>query len=138
MLMRRSPIFLIAAVAIIVWRIGAVGGAAGAGGNYVGTTSQGLPITFTASSSSVDDITFTWQALCADGQTHTNSIAIGGGSINGGAFSASGVLNTGGQATVTGQVSGTTASGQLSRSGPTAFGTNCTDTGVNWTAHREG
>ncbi len=137
MLLRLSPILVVAVIAVAIWRIASPGGSA-VGGNYVGTTSQGLPITFTASSSSVDNITFTWQALCADRQRHTNSISIGGASINGGAFSASGILNTGGQATVTGQVSGTSASGQLSRSGPTAFGTNCTDNGVTWTAHRLG
>ncbi len=138
MLMRRSPILLIASLVLVVWRLGVLGGAPGAGASYVGSTSQGLPITFSTTSGGVSDITFGWQAVCADGRTHTNSITLGSASLDSGAFATAGVLNTGGQASVSGQVSGANASGQLSRSGPTAFGTNCTDDGVSWTAHRTG
>lgn len=136
MLTRRAPVLLaIAALALVVWRAGLLGGNTSTSTSYVGTTSQGLPISFTATSSSADNITFTWQAACSDGQTHTNSIDVGNVPISAGAFSTSGTLNTGGQVSVSGQVSGSTASGQLSRSGPTAFGTDCTDSGVTWTAH---
>ena len=138
---RRSPALLIVALALVLWRAGVFthsSGTVAGGSTYVGTTSQGLPISFTASSSQVSDITFAWTAHCADGQTHTNSIEIGGASIASGAFSSSGTLNTGGQASVSGQISGANASGRLSRSGPTAFGTDCTDNGVTWTARSTG
>ena len=103
-----------------------------------GATSQGLPISFSTTSGSVENITFGWRARCADGHTHTNSIDIGSAPIVARAFSTSGIVNTGGQAAVSGHLSGSSASGELSRSGPTAFGTNCTDDDVAWTAHASG
>ncbi len=113
-------------------------GPAGDAGAYVGTTSQGLPISFIVTGNSVESIQFGWRATCADGHSHTNGIELGGTSIASGVFAATGVLDTGASASVTGKVVGATASGSLSRSGPSAFGTNCTDTGVAWTAHRTG
>ena len=142
---RNSYIFLIAALALVVWRLGLLGGShsgagvgSGGGTSYVGTTSQGLPISFSATSNQVQSITFAWSASCADGQTHTNTIEVGGAPINSGSFTTSGTLNTGGLASVSGRITASGASGQLSRSGPTAFGTNCTDDGVTWTAHSTG
>ena len=107
-------------------------------GSYVGATSQGLPISFTVTATSVQSIQFGWQATCADGQSHSNTILLGGTSIASGAFAASGTLDTGASSSVSGKVVGENASGTLSRSGPSAFGTNCTDTGVAWTARRSG
>lgn len=50
-------------------------------GSFAGTTAQGLPISFTVTSNAVDSIMFTWQAMCADGQTHTNTIVLGSASL---------------------------------------------------------
>jgi hypothetical protein len=106
--------------------------------DFVGTTSQGLPISFTVTSTSVESIQFAWRALCSDGQTHSNTIALGGASIASGNFSASGRLDTGASSALSGHVSGRTATGQLSRSGPSAFGTNCSATDVRWSAQALG
>jgi hypothetical protein len=109
-----------------------------ASGDYVGTTSQGLPISFTVTPTSVESIQFSWRAICADGKSHLNTIVLGSTSIKSGAFSASGTLDTGASSSVSGKVTGDTASGRLSRSGPSAFGTNCSDTGVTWHAYVSG
>jgi len=141
---RTSPFWLVAVLVVVVWRLGLFSGShpaasTGSGGtSFVGTTSQGLPISFTATSGGVQDITFVWSAKCADGQTHSNTIELGGAPINSGSFAASGTLNTGGLASVGGHITGSSASGRLSRSGATAFGTDCTDAGVTWTAHATG
>ena len=50
-------------------------------GTYAGTTSQGLPITFTVSRNAVLSIDFGWRARCADGRKHVNTISGGGGRI---------------------------------------------------------
>ena len=107
-------------------------------GNFAGTTSQGLPISFTVTSNSVDSITFTWQALCADGQNHINTIVLGSAQLAAGRFATGGTLNTGASSSVSGKLQGDTASGVLSRSGPSVFGTDCTANGVAWQAHRVG
>jgi hypothetical protein len=104
-------------------------------GKYKGKTSQGLPISFTVSSTAVASINFRWRARCADGRKHSNTIIAGGGPLHNGRFSLGGTLNTGGTAHVAGQLKGSTASGTLSRSGPSAFGTNCLAAGVKWHAH---
>jgi hypothetical protein len=102
---------------------------------FSGTTSQGLPINFSVTATSVRSLSFSWTALCADGQHHTNSIFGGDALLNQGSFSMGGTLNTGGTFQVDGVVNGTTASGTLSRSGPSAFGTfDCTASGVTWQA----
>ena len=101
---------------------------------YAGTTEQGLPIAFVVSKGAVNEVRFGWRARCQDGQVHTNSIALAGGPIRDGAFRVSGVLETGGVAHVVGTVSGTTASGHLSRSKGSSFGTNCRATGIAWHA----
>lgn len=102
---------------------------------FRGTTSQGLPISFTTTSTAVLSLSFDWTALCADGQTHTNTISAGGGEIHNGSFSLGGTLNTGGTFHVDGTVTGTSASGTLSRSGPSAFNTDCLADGVTWQAN---
>ena len=141
---RTSPLWLVAVLVVVVWRLGVFSGShpavrAGAGGtSFVGTTSQDLPISFSATADEVQDVTFVWSASCADGQTHSNTIELGGAAIDSGSFTASGVLDTGGLASVAGRISGGSASGRLSRSGATAFGTDCTDAGVTWTAHATG
>jgi hypothetical protein len=45
-----------------------------------------------------------------------------------------GVLNTGGLFRIKGKVGPTRASGRLSRSGSTAFGTSCSAKGLKWRA----
>ncbi|HYV14523.1 MAG TPA: LamG-like jellyroll fold domain-containing protein [Conexibacter sp.] len=105
-------------------------------GHYSGTTSQGLPISFTVGQSSVQDVDFRWRAHCADGRVHTNGILLGGGTpIRRGRFSVGGVLDTGGHAHVSGKLSGSTAKGRLSRWGNSAFNTSCPARGVRWHAH---
>lgn len=106
--------------------------------DFLGTTSQGLPISFTVTPTLVQSIQFAWRAVCSDGQTHSNTIVLGSASITSGNFSTSGTLNTGAASAVSGHVSGRTAAGQLSRSGPSAFGTNCSATGVKWGAQALG
>ena len=102
---------------------------------FSGTTSQGLPISFAVSRTRVISLSFDWTAYCADGQHHSNSIFAGDGPLNQGAFSLGGILNTGGTFQVDGVVNGTTATGTLSRSGASAFGTfDCSATGVTWQA----
>ncbi len=102
---------------------------------YKGTTSQGLPISFIATPTAILSLDYGWTALCADGQTHSNTISAGGGPIDNGSFSLGGILNTGGTFHVDGTLNGTSASGTLSRSGPSAFGTfDCTASGVTWDA----
>jgi hypothetical protein len=111
---------------------------ASSAGSFAGTTSQGLPISFTVTSSSVDSIMFTWEAVCADAQSHTNSIVLGNTLLAGGTFATSGTLDTGASSSVSGKIQGDTAAGVFSRSGPSVFGTDCTDNGVSWRAHRVG
>ena len=102
--------------------------------SYAGTTSQGLPVTIVATSNAVLEFSFGWRAPCADGQVRSNSISIGGAPIRDGSFSFDSVLETGGVAQVEGKIDGDSASGTLSRSKGTAFGINCTATGVDWHA----
>jgi hypothetical protein len=102
---------------------------------FSGTTSQGLPINFSVTATSVNSLSFGWTALCADGQHHTNSIFAGDALLNQGSFTMGGTLNTGGTFQVDGVVNGTTAAGTLSRSGPSAFSAfDCTASGVTWQA----
>ena len=105
---------------------------------FVGTTSQGLPISFTVTSASVDSIQFAWRAVCSDNQTHSNTIVLGSAPLTSGNFSASGKLNTGAFSAMSGHVSGRTAAGELSRSGPSAFGTDCVAAHVRWRAQALG
>lgn len=103
--------------------------------SYTGTTSQGLPITFTATSDMVQSLNFGWRAKCTDGQVHTNTISLGSAPISDGSFSLGGTLNTGGVAHVEGKIDGDTASGELSRSRGSSFNTDCVATGISWEAH---
>ena len=102
---------------------------------YSGTTSQGLPISFAATGRAVLTVSFDWRARCEDGQIHRNTIRLGGAPIQDGSFVIDGNLTTGGVAHVEGTVKGNKASGHLSRSKGSAFGTNCLATGISWTAH---
>jgi len=103
-------------------------------GAFDGSTSQGLPISFFVTPSGVGSVQFEWRAKCDDGHTHTNEIVLGDGQLRSGAFSVGGTLNTGADAEVNGTVHGDTASGELSRSGPSAFGTDCLAAGISWHA----
>jgi hypothetical protein len=104
-------------------------------GTYVGTTSQGLPITIIVGRTSVDGISFHWRARCADGRVHTNEIVLGGGNIRHRRFSVGGTLNTGARARISGKLRGSHASGRLSRRGNSAFDTVCVARGIRWQAH---
>lgn len=112
----------------------AAAGGAAAEGRYVGETGQGLPISFVVTGTAVHDVRFGWTARCDDGQVHTNSIALPGGEIRSGEFSSGGALETGGIADVEGSFDGPQASGELSRSQGSAFGTDCRATGITWSA----
>jgi hypothetical protein len=102
--------------------------------SYAGTTSQGLPVTMIATPNAVLEFTFGWRGRCADGQVRSNSIRIGGAPIRDGSFTFDSVLETGGVAQVEGKIEGNSVSGTLSRSKGTAFGVNCTVSGVSWQA----
>ncbi len=113
---------------------GAPSGASGVQ-SFVGTTDQSLPITFAVVGNTVESVRFGWRAKCDDGQVHSNTIALGSAPIQDGSFSVSGTLTTGGYGQVDGKIDGDSASGTLSRSKGSAFGTNCVATGVTWEAH---
>jgi hypothetical protein len=104
-------------------------------GDYRGTTSQGLPIFFTATATSVEDVVFGWRAKCADGHVHTNTIGLGGTELRHGRFSVRGLLTTGGRARVVGRLEDGRARGRLSRWAGSAFGTVCVARGIGWHAH---
>ncbi len=104
-------------------------------GSYEGTTSQGLPISFTVTPTSVEDVFFGWRARCADGHVHTNGIVLGGTGIRDARFSVRGLLTTGGRAHVVGRLNGRNARGRLSRWAGSAFNTDCVARGIGWHAH---
>lgn len=104
-------------------------------GDYQGTTSQGLPIFFTVTPTSVEDVVFGWRARCADGRVHTNMIDLDGARIDHRRFSVRGLLTTGGRAHVIGRLSGGRARGRLSRWAGSAFNTDCVARGIGWHAH---
>jgi hypothetical protein len=105
-------------------------------GTYTGLTSQGLPVSLEVGETAVEFFHFRWRALCADGQTHTNGIFLGESEpFVGGRFSYDRILNTGARARVSGELEGKQASGTLSRSGGSAFGTDCLAEGITWQAH---
>lgn len=103
-------------------------------GIYSGTTSQGLPIVLKVQGHRVLSVYFAWRARCKDGKAHTNTIEVGGSRVRRGRFSIAGRLNTGGFARVTGRLRGGRAQGKLSRTGASAFNTDCLATGVRWRA----
>ena len=107
-------------------------------GTYEGRTSQGLPISFTVTEGSVEDVSFGWRARCADGRVHTNSIGLGGAQIDRQRFSVRGLLFTGGRAHVVGRLDGARARGRLSRWAGSAFDTVCVARGVGWHAQLVG
>jgi len=104
-------------------------------GTYAGITSQGLPISFTVTETSVENVSFVWRARCADGRTHTNGIGLGGARVERGRFSVRGRLFTGGRAHVVGRLNGGRARGRLSRWAGSAFDTVCVARGIGWRAH---
>jgi hypothetical protein len=108
---------------------------ASGGRAYEGATSQGLPISFTVIDTAIEDVEFGWRARCADGRVHTNAIGLGGATIRDGRFSVRGLLTTGGRAHVVGRLSGSEASGRLSRWAGSAFNTDCVARGIEWHAH---
>jgi hypothetical protein len=103
-------------------------------GRYAGETSQGLPVSFVVAGTQVREISFGWRARCDDGQVHANTIALPGGGIHYRVFSSGGQLETGGIAHIAGKFDGEQASGELSRSRGSAFGTDCRATGIDWNA----
>ncbi len=143
---RRPPGAALAALLLSALTIAACGDGGGstvaAGGkpvpgSYVGVTSQGLPISFVVTPGEVSSVRFAWRARCADGQVHTNTIALDRARIHYGVFSLGGLLETGGIAHVDGKLSGSEASGVLSRRRGTAFGTNCRATDITWHAQAQ-
>ncbi len=102
---------------------------------FVGTTDQGLQISFGVVANTVNGVRFGWRAKCDDGQVHSNTIALGSAPVQDGSFSVSGTLTTGGYGQVDGKIDGDSASGTLSRSHGSAFNTNCVAKDVSWTAH---
>jgi hypothetical protein len=101
---------------------------------YSGTTEQGLPFVFSATQSSVVQLSFEWRAPCADGRMRSNGIRLGAASIRNGSFSFDSTLQTGGIAQVEGAIHGDRASGTFSRSKGTSFGIDCRISGVHWDA----
>jgi hypothetical protein len=79
-------------------------------------------------------LTFDWRAPCADGEVRSNSIRLGGASIQNGSFSFDSTLETGGVTQVEGAIQGDRASGTFSRNG-TSFGIDCEVSDVHWDAH---
>lgn len=103
-------------------------------GAYSGVTSEGLPIDLSVANGTITQIRFGWRARCADGEVHENVIDIPGRQLRNGVFSVRAKLETGGIARVDGTVDGQGAHGTLSRTRGSAFGTNCTATGITWLA----
>ena len=101
---------------------------------YTGTTEQGLPFVFTATPTSVVQLSFEWRAPCVDGRMRSNGIRLGAASIRNGSFSFDSTLQTGGVAQVEGAIQGDRASGTFSRSKGTSFGIDCEISGVHWDA----
>jgi hypothetical protein len=105
---------------------------------YVGSTSQGIPVTMDTSEQGVTDFTFYWRSRCSDHKIHVNGIDAGGGSAtpvsSKGKFSIHGVLNTGGFFRIKGTIKPSRAFGTLTRHGKTAFGVNCRIPTVHWRA----
>jgi hypothetical protein len=132
------PIVVLTAGLIALGGSSAVSASSGSkvlGGQYVGRTSQGEPISFLVGAGQVvNSIQFTWKAKCADGTVRANVILLGGTRLAGNTFSTSGSLNTGGVSAIAGVFQSATASGSFSRTGSTSFGVNCTDNAVGWTA----
>ena len=108
-------------------------------GSYVGATSQGLPVALEVGPTTVRAFYYRWRALCEDGQTHENGIILDEPTlISEGRFSYDRILTTGARAEVSGQLSGSTASGTLSRSGGSAFNTDCVARDITWQARLGG
>jgi hypothetical protein len=87
--------------------------------------------------SAVVELTFDWRAPCADGEVRSNSIRLGGASIQNGSFSFDSTLETGGVTQVEGAIQGDRASGTFSRSKGTSFGIDCEVSDVHWDARAD-
>jgi hypothetical protein len=103
---------------------------------YNGTTAQGLHISFTRTGSAVSDIQFEWSGTCNDGHEHQSLITISGAHLSSGAFSDTDTLPSQGHATVSGTIAGSSATGTLSRTGPSIYGTDCDIAPISWSASR--
>ena len=101
---------------------------------FSGSTEQGLPFAFAATSNAVVQLAFGWRATCADGNVRSNSIRLGSASIRNGSFSFDSTLETGGVTQVEGVIRGDHASGTFSRSRGTSFGVDCAVSNVHWEA----
>lgn len=107
-------------------------------GLYSGTTSQGLPIFISVRRTSIGSVFVRWRARCADGKVHTNAISFPGERIRHGRFSFRRTLETGGAVRMSGEIRGVRASGTLSRTGASAFGTKCAAKRIGWSARAAG
>lgn len=92
---------------------------------------------FAVTPSAVVELTFGWRAPCADGEVRSNSIRLGGASIQNGSFSFDSTLETGGVTQVEGAIQGDRASGTFSRSKGTSFGIDCQVSDVHWDARAD-
>lgn len=137
---RLGIVLLVFTALAIVPQVGLAQPVATAGGpvEYVGATSQGLPVELVTTPRGVTSFIFFWRARCSDGRIHANEIDASPSAatpIDGrGRFSMSGTLNTGGLFQVRGKIRNGRASGRLSRHGPTAFGTECRTPSLKWHA----
>lgn len=107
-------------------------------GSYTGTTGQGLPIFMGVGRTGVDSVYFRWRAKCADGEVHTSAIVLIRARVRRGRFSFDRRLRTGGRVHLSGRLRGVRASGVLSRTGPSAFGTKCKVKKTRWRARVSG
>lgn len=107
-------------------------------GTYTGTTSQGLPIFVSVGRTSIRSVFFRWRIRCADGKVHTNAISFQGERIRRGRFSFGSTLETGGSVRMSGRIRDARASGTLSRTGASAFGTKCAARKIGWSARASG
>jgi Concanavalin A-like lectin/glucanases superfamily len=107
-------------------------------GVYTGTTSQGLPIFVGVGRRSIQSVFFRWRVRCADGKVHTNVISLRGDRVRRGRFSFGADLDSGGSVHVSGRIRGVKASGTVSRTGASAFGTECAAQKIRWHARRSG
>lgn len=107
-------------------------------GAYTGMTSQALPIVLSVGRAAVRSVYFRWRVRCADGQTHTNTIFLRGDRVRRGRFSFDRALDTGGSVHVSGRIRGFHASGTLSRTGTSTFGTKCILRRIGWHARASG
>jgi hypothetical protein len=105
-------------------------------GDYAGTTSQNLPVSFTAAKHKVTSIEIGWRATCSDGQTRTSSSNFGTATypIHKRKFTATATFTNGAHATFKGRLKGKHAHGTYNRSGPITPGVTCATGTFDWSA----